>query len=976
MGPDRRDRISNLHHAALARAPEERGAFLEEACEGDDVLRQEVESLLDYESASVRFLETPAADVVAIALGSAPAEPMMVGRQLGPYTILAPLGAGGMGEVYRARDSKLERDVALKILPSHFTADPERRSRFAREARLLATLNHPHIGAIYGLEETDGATALVLELVEGPTLADRLEGGPLPTSEALVIARQVAEALDAAHEHGIVHRDLKPANIVLQRTSNASGVPSGDLRAKVLDFGLAKTMAVGLGGDVSERPSVSLDGTADGRILGTPAYMSPEQARGQAVDKRTDIWAFGCVLYEILAGRPPFAGDTMSDTFVSILEREPDWAALPAGETPAHIRTLLERCLRKDPRKRLHDIADALIELEGGNQPNASTRRAADVVPHTSSRGRERLGWIAAAALALALGGTLLLKSRVVPRSEPELVELSILPPEGSRFSRPSVGVEFALSPDGQHIAFVATSKAGSSLWVRSLAAVNPQPLPGTEGARNPFWSPDSQSIGFFAGNQVKAVQTSGGSSVVSFPWSGFPAPGERGGLAPSGTWSSKDVIVFGPSNDGNLYQINVKKGGTPTPVTTGGATGAYRWPSFLTNGRHFLYSSITKFKTAYELRVGSLTTAETVVIGTYASPGVYAAGHVFFVRGENLMAQSFNEETIQLEADPVRLGAQIRRGMLSVPGFSVSANGRLVFLRPPSAEPQLTWLDRSGRPVGTVGDPGFSGNLDLSPDGQQVAVTGLSPRSGGGVQSDIWLVDVASGRAARLTDDGAGGADPAWSPDGKHIVFNSGRLGLLSLFIRPSNRSGADVSLLKSETNNFTVASWSRDNVMIFNVFNNNNASDLWTLSMSGDRTPKVFLSSTHSELNGTFSPDGRWVAYQSDASGRYELLVRPFPNRDPPQTISRDGGMYPRWRGDGKELFFLSPDGTMMAAGFDATTGLAKSVPRALFPTQLEVGNNRPYAVDKNGERFLVPIAADPRVVAVMDWRALLPR
>jgi Tol biopolymer transport system component len=331
----------------------------------------------------------------------------------------------------------------------------------------------------------------------------------------------------------------------------------------------------------------------------------------------------------------------------------------------------------------------------------------------------------------------------------------------------------------------------------------------------------------------------------------------------------------------------------------------------------------------------------------------------MFFVRGGNLMVQSFNEETLQLEGDPVRLRAQVRSGT-GVPGFSVSANGRLVFLRP-NGEPQLTWLDRSGQPVGTVGDPGFLGNLDLSPDGQQVAVTGMSPRPGGGVQSDIWLVDVASGRAARLTDAGSE-ADTAWSPDGKHIVFNSGRLGRINLFTRASDGSGVDVPLVKSETDNFTVASWSRANVMIFNVFNDKNASALWTLSMSGDRTPKVFLSSTHSELNGTFSPDGRWVAYQSDASGRYELLVRPFPNRDPPQTMSRDGGMYPRWRGDGKELFFLSPHGTMMAAGFDATTGLAKGVPQALFPDAAGVRQTtRPYAVDRNGERFLfrsVPI------------------
>ena len=327
----------------------------------------------------------------------------MVGRELGPYRIVAPLGAGGMGEVYRARDSKLGRDVAIKILPSHFTADPERRARFAREARLLATLNHPHIGAIYGLEEADGVAALVLELVEGPTLAERLERGPLPISDALAIARQIAEALDAAHEKGIVHRDLKPANIVLQGAV-ASGVPSGEWRAKVLDFGLAKTTAVGLPPDLTQRRSGTLDGTAEGRILGTPAYMSPEQARGQAVDKRTDIWAFGCVVFEMLSGRRPFGGDTISDTFVSILEREPDWAVLPA-ETPASIRTLLERCLRKDPRRRLHDIADALIEIDDRSQPLAASTSVAAVPASVvmRHRRRERLAWIVAAVLGVAL---------------------------------------------------------------------------------------------------------------------------------------------------------------------------------------------------------------------------------------------------------------------------------------------------------------------------------------------------------------------------------------------------------------------------------------------------------------------------------------------------------------------------------------------------------------------------------------------
>jgi dipeptidyl aminopeptidase/acylaminoacyl peptidase len=371
---------------------------------------------------------------------------------------------------------------------------------------------------------------------------------------------------------------------------------------------------------------------------------------------------------------------------------------------------------------------------------------------------------------------------------------------------------------------------------------------------------------------------------------------------------------------------------------------------------------------------VGSLTTADTVVAERFDAIGLYAAGHVFFKRGLNLMAQSFDEETLQLQGDPVPLGVQVRPYML--PGFSVSASGRLVFVPPPTAQTQLTWRYRSGRLGETVGDPGTLGNLDLSPDGRQLAFSKQTPRPDAEAQTDIWLVDLATGRERRLTDDPAGDNDPAWSPDGKYIVFNSSRLGPRpgNLFMRASDGSGVDVPLVTSETDSFTVAAWSRADVLIFNAFNKNNPSDLWTMSMSGPRTRKVFLSSKHSELNGTFSPDGRWVAYQSNASGRDEVLVRPFPNKDPARTISRDGGMYPRWRGDGKELFFVSTEGTMMAIGFDPTSGLPKGVPQALFSTQIWMGDNRPYAVDKNGERFLVPIGPEPRVIAVMDWRALV--
>ena len=887
----------------------------------------------------------------------------MIGRQFGPYRIVAPLGAGGMGEVYRARDSKLGRDVAIKILPSHFTADPERRSRFAREARLLATLNHPHIGAIYGLEETDGVTALILELVEGPTLADRLARGPLPIPEALSIAHQIAAALDAAHEKGIVHRDLKPANIVLQSAANAAGVPSGAPRAKVLDFGLAKTMGFGAESDPTQRASGSLDGTADGRILGTPAYMSPEQARGQAVDKRTDIWAFGCVLFEMLSGRRAFPGDTMSDTFVSILEREPDWTALPAA-TPAAVRTLLDRCLRKDPGNRLHDIADARIELDDGTRPIASTKPAGDVGPSVSHHIRQRLGWIVAAALALALGGTTLLNSRKVWPTAPQLVEFPIPAPEGWSFSGASP--QFAVSPDGGHVAFVATSKVGPSIWVRSLAAVEPRELSGTEGARNPFWSPDSRSIGFFANGQLKRVLASGGSPNVL-----CAAAGTTVGLRPFGTWNSDDVIVFGPFDGGHLFRISAKNPGRPTPVTTQATIGTHLWPWLLPDGQHFLFHAV-EGETS-ELRVGSLTAPGSEVIGTFDSPVAYAAGYLFFVHNDYLMAQSFNEETRRPQGEPVPLRVQVGQSGFGT-RFSVSATGRLVFLSP-SPSTQLTWLDRTGRPVEIVGDPGEFLNIDLSPDGQRVAVDKLTPRPGG-AERDIWLIDLATGRATPLTDDAAIDVDPAWSPDGEQIVFNSNRLGGWSLFMRPSDGSGGDMPLLKSGTDHYTVAAWSRANVLVFNVSGKNNPSDLSTMSMSGDRTPKAYVTSKHSERNGAFSLDGRWVAHQSDASGRTEIVVRPFPSKEPAETVSRAGGRSPRWRGDGKELFFLSPEGTMMAVGFDATRGVAEGVPRALFQAQIREGNSRPYAVAKNGDQFLLPIFANPPLHAVMDWRALLNR
>ena len=830
--------------------------FLTEACKGDDGLRQEVESLLEYEPASARFLERPAA-VMAVDAASVIS---MIDRQIGPYTIIAPLGAGGMGEVYRARDSKLGRDVAIKILPSHFTADPERRARFAREARTLATLNHPHIGAIYGLEESDGIAALVLELVEGPTLADRLERGPLPLSQALAIARQIAEALEAAHEKGIVHRDLKPANIVLQ---GALDRLSNEVQAKVLDFGLAKPMALDVAAGPTQAPSDSFDGTADGRILGTPAYMSPEQARGLPVDKRTDIWAFGCVLFEMLTGRRVFDGATITDTLARILDHEPDWTALPT-DTPTTMRTLLERCLRKDPRRRLRDIADALIEIDDLSTPTAS---GSDVPGRLGQAARTSLPWILAAAIAgttwVALG------NRAAPPAPLEAVETALNAPDNSRFT----GLQVAVSPDGRHIAFVATSKTkvGSSLWVRSLSAFEPRELADTRDARSPFWSPDSSTIGYFQENSVKTVPVSGGSP---FTVSTAGPPGAEHS-ASSGTWSRDGVIVFGPLPDGALYGVSAK-GGTPTRVTVPKSVRpGDRWPWFLDDGHHFLYLA---GDTAFELRAGSLTsTTPADIIGPFESHAAYAAGYLFFVRGGNLMAQRFDPINRKVLGGPIDLGRRTgiephnQRGM-----FAVSPAGRLVYRATARSRKQLTWIDRNGSPRATVGDVGVYLNLDLSPDERRLAVSRMTEQAARS-EFDIWTIELSTGNATRLTDDyPAWQFDPAWSPDGTRLAFNEkpiptqGRFGLSTLLA--DGGGGTEVVVPPETSPGVSGVDWSRGDIIVYES-GSLVGSDLWTIAMSGDRKPKLFLDTRYRESSGALSPDSRWIAHMSNASGRDEV-------------------------------------------------------------------------------------------------------
>jgi len=880
----------------------------------------------------------------------------MINRQLGSYTILSPLGVGGMGEVYRAHDSKLGRDVAIKILPPHFTADPDRRARFAREARTLATLNHPHIGAIHGLEESDGITAIVLELIEGPTLAARLQRGPLPVPETLAIARQIAEALDAAHEKSIIHRDLKPANIVLQP---AAGPLSSDVRVKVLDFGLAKSL------DTPDGPTISLAGTAEGRTLGTPAYMSPEQARGLTVDKRTDVWAFGCVLFEMLTGKRAFEGATITDTLARVLDHEPAWTQLPA-QTPAAIRTLLERCLRKDPHRRLHDIADALIELE---TPSSTESTARPVAARTM---RERLAWMLAAALALALIALTMLYLQNRPTPATEVVEFPVAPALGSFYS--GNASDFAISPDGRHLAFAASHLGTSMIWVRSLATSELRMLPGTEGAVGPFWKPNSESLGFFADLQLKTIRLNGGSPIILCSTS---MPGASGS---GGTWGAHDVIVFA-DNSGALKQIAANHaGGNPAPATVlSAADTVHRWPEFFPDGDRFLY--LSQGQGPDQLRVGSLSGGATVSLGPSESHGAYAAGYLFFIRGGNLMAQPFDAEALKSKGDPATIARQAgvnapwQRGM-----FSISSAGTLAYNRTARIPSELTWLDRQGQPNGTAGDPGVYFNMDLSPDEQRVAISQMVERPGSNAEFDIWLIDLTRANAPfRLTDDPAWEFDPSWSPDGR-VVFNSNRpepqKSPYGLFVRPANGSGRD-ELLPLKPGN-VAPDWSRDGKFIVYTHSEPGSgmgNDLETFELNGDGKPREFLRTRYNESNGVFSPDGRWIAYQSNSSGRVEVYVRSFPVGPGHYSISRDGGWGPRWRGDSKELFFVAPDGTMMSASIDTTKGFSAGVPGKLFPTRLRPGNNRAWAVAKDGQRFLIPqIEKGTPITVVLNWPALI--
>jgi Tol biopolymer transport system component len=934
MTPERWRQITELFHAARGRDPAQRDALLADACREDPALQREVAAMLAGDEHAGAFGEAPA---------FTPPSRFEPGFSLGSYRIERLIGAGGMGEVYRARDMTLGRDVAIKILPQLFTSDPQRLARFEREARTLAALNHPHIGAIYGVEDVEGLQALVLELVEGETLADRLQQGPVPVTAALTLACPIAEALDAAHEKGIIHRDLKPANIKI--------TPDGVV--KVLDFGLAKaTTGDGSTPDLTQSPTVTVGGTREGMILGTAAYMSPEQARGKVVDKRTDIWAFGCVLYEMLTGRIAFGGETVSDTIAAILEREPDWSRVPAS-TPKAIHHLLRRCLEKDPKQRWRDIRDAQIELRDALTP--------EVLPASASE-QSRRGpagrWAAITIVAVAAGSGMVLAialllgwgSRHIPKpAETRVMQLEVDPPVGSEF-QPDRGV--AISPDGHLLAFLAPGAGGDTLWVRALDAPSARQLAGTNGASFPFWSPDSRSIGFFGGGKLWKIEIAGGSPTLI-----CDVPVGRGG-----TWNADGIILFNAVNDGPLLRVPAS-GGTPVPLTSvdvANKENSHRWPFFLPDGRRFLYfvrgSAGAGSDAIYEGsldRPGERTRIRFAPTNAVYAPGENGeGGHLLWVNDQgSLMSQDFNERTGKLSGDPSVLAEGVAFGSASKLGaVSVSSEGTLVYGTTLQDLRQLTWLGRDGRPQGTVGQPDTYRTLRISPDGKRIAVQRLE---------EISEIEFSRGIPVRV---GAGAFTPVWSPDGQQLAYSRG--APVNMFLQTLSGTDHEVTLHQTHDTEIPL-DWSPDGRFLLFRLNPNDPSsktqlDLFLLPMVGDRKPTPLIASPFREWWGRFSPNGRWLAYVSDESGNDEVYVQAFPANGMKWRLSTKGGTAMLWRRDGKEVFYISPDRKIMSvATDDSSRSLEFGPPRPLFSVPLVADQGTSiytYDVAPDGQRFLV--------------------
>ena len=857
------------------------------------------------------------------------------GTKLGPYEIGAPLGAGGMGEVYRARDTRLDRTVAIKILPAQLSSDPVRKQRFDREAKTISSLNHPHICVLHDVGHQDGIDYLVMECVEGETLAKRLEKGPLPLEQILRYGMQLADALDKAHRSGVVHRDLKPGNIML--------TPSG---AKLLDFGLAKPVAplasvATLTGAVTQSSPM----TEQGAIVGTFQYMSPEQVEGKEVDGRSDIFSLGAVLYEMLTGQRAFEGKSQLSVASAILEKEPAPINTVKPLTPPALDHAIKKCLAKLPDERWQSSSDLASELkwigEGGSQTGVAR-------PVPAERRRwERAGWLLATALSvLLIGGGAAWWQASNRRTHPMYFHTSV----------PFPANDLALSPDEQTLAIVAYSAQANNyvLWTHEVGGRQTSSLAGTQGASYPFWSPDGKFIGFFADGKLKKVGVSEGRVQVL-----CDAPNGRGGA-----WNRDGVIVFTPGGLGGLFRVT-SSGGSPVEMTKPDPTieSSHRWPVFLPDGKHFLYlaANFTGHLENNAIFLGSLDSQETRSLVSTSSNAAYAEpGYLVYLRDKTLVAQPFDGRRYVLSGEPHTLSDEV----LYLPGvdkavFSVSSGEVLVTQTGKGTSiSQLTWFDRGGKPAGTVGMPGSYSNVRLSPDGRRVAADQTDPDER---NIDIWIHEPARGATTRLTFDPALDQTPVWSPDGKQILFASSRRVGFRLYLKNADGSGPDEEVADLGAGLQVHAwDWSRDgkNVLV------RKGNELWYLSWP-QRVAKPLFQAKWTVRNAQFSPDGRWMAYASNETGSMEIYVSPFPSVNGKWQVSSAGGQEPRWRQDGKELFYLSAEGKMMAAAVTAGTSFEAGSPIALFQTHprqpVSASDVFSYDVSGDGQRFLIATKVD---------------
>jgi Tol biopolymer transport system component len=954
------ERVREVFHAALELPIEARARFVAGACEGDASIRREVESLLDAARAAPEFLERPAIDVDPDK-GDTRSE-LQPGDRIGTFEVIGSLGAGGMGEVYRARDTRLQREVAVKLLPRALADDPQRLARFERESRILAALNHAHIATIHSVEHADGRHALVMELVEGPTLADRVKRGALEWRDALAVARDLAEALEAAHDKGVVHRDLKPANIMF----SAAG------RLKLLDFGLAKDRGTHEpAGTLSTSATADALKSSDGWIFGTCAYMSPEQARGLPVDKRTDIWAFGCLLFEMLTGRRAFAGETTGETIAAVLGREPDWTALPVA-MPHAVRRLLRRCLEKDPHVRLHDIADARIEID-------EALLADESIPSGGDWTGARLVAVALIA-ALAVAGVAFgwwLRARAVDDSPAPRLARSTWPLAAGAglTSAPAV------SPDGQHLAFTASAPgAAPRLFVRPLSALEARPIVGTEGASHPFWSPDSRTLGYFVPGKLMKVAIDGGAPVVI-----GAARGGRGGA-----WSSTGIIVFSPDAiDAALVQVPAE-GGTPQPATrldTAQGENAHRWPVFLPDGVHFLYfvrSVRPERRGVYVGRIDRAASTPGDALFVSESEALHASfdraggGVLLSTANGHIEVRQFDANRLRIIGDPTTIDIPAAAiGLYHASMLSVSADVLAYVISPIPYGRRLVSTNRTGGDTRVWPAPEVLNWPRLSPDGRRLAYQRLEPIGG---SPDLLVEDLERGSRFRVTKEGHTGLLPVWSPDGGRISYVTGAVDNPFIVIAAADATGTP-SKVSCPGSRCLPTDWSPDGRWLVANVLGPSAADVWMLPAVSDGTARPLLAESFVERDARLSPDGALVAYVSEESGRPEITVQTVGGPAARDVLSAGGGDQPVWSQSGHELFFVDPKGLLrsvtVSRAFDGRPTFGKTVALAVPP----IGSGHfgtQYDVSPDGRsvyRFDGRIDPPPSEInIVLGWRALL--